>query len=813
LDRLRRASFGGDNAAAPHNTPKNGSDTNMLKRILAACVALILVLATAGYAVLSASLPRREGSARVPGLRAETTVELDDRAIPHVRAASFEDALRAEGYMHAEERYFQMDLLRRTAAGELAELVGEVALGADKAQRPFDFRARARALLGALPAEHVAWLTAYAEGVNAGLEDLGARPPEYWLLGAAPRAWRPEDTLLVVFSFYTILSNNDSWERAQGVMHAVLPQSLYEFLTPSTSRFDRPLLGGNSDPTGGYEPAPIPSSAAIDLRTQGGVTPGGPPRVDAPLYGPASNQWAVGARRSRRSVALLANDPHLVLRVPNVFYRAELEWPGGIARGVSIPGVPGLLIGANDSLAWGATVSNADQSDWVVIEVDPQDPTRYRTPTGTEAFVSRSATIAVAGRPEGETVSWRSTRFGPVVATDWRGRPLALHATWLQLDGLNLEMIALATARSVDEGFRVLETWAGPALNWALADTAGNVGWIVNGPLPQRSGFDGSRPESWADGRAAWIGETPSPRSAGGTDGSVFSANNRTLPLPAADALSRSWMRPLRANRIAELLAARPAFDEHDFLAMQLDTRAEGYEQIRSVLLAALPADEQDPELAVARAALEGWNGHADEDQTGFRLLQAFYRALLERVLTPLLGAAIAADPGFVYRWPLADEPLRRVLEEQPLNLLPSEYRSWSDFLRVIMRDALVAIEADGRAPAIGANWGAANALDVAHPFAAQAVLAPFARWLKWPRVPLPGSMISLRVAAPAYGAVIRMAVAPADPASGILELAGGQSGHFLSPQFRDQLADWIEGAPSPFLAGPTRSTISLEPR
>jgi penicillin amidase len=219
-----------------------------------ALLSTILVLVGIAYAVLAAALPRRDGELTVTGLSAALEIDLDARAIPRIRATSFADALRGQGYMHAQERFFQMDLLRRSAAGELAELFGERALAADRGQRPFRFRARARALLERLPAEHVEWLAAYTQGVNAGLADLRARPPEYWLFGAVPTRWRSEDSLLVVFSFYTMLSNNDSYERPQGVLHAALPAPLYEFLTPSTSRCDRPLFGtANADPTGGEE--------------------------------------------------------------------------------------------------------------------------------------------------------------------------------------------------------------------------------------------------------------------------------------------------------------------------------------------------------------------------------------------------------------------------------------------------------------------------------------------------------------------------------------------------------------------------------
>jgi penicillin amidase len=783
------------------------------KRLAGALLGVALVLALGAYALVAASLPRRNGEATVRGLASAVPIDLDARAIPTIHAGSFIDAVRGQGYMHAQERFFEMDLTRRAAAGELAALFGERALVSDLAQRPYEFRARAHALLAELPTEQRAWLTAYTEGVNSGLRDLRARPPEYWLLGTTPAPWQIEDSLLVVFAFYTMLSNNDSFERTQGLLHETVPAAVYEFLTPSTSRFDRPLVGASvDDATGGYMPLPIPDPTTIDLRGSPAPVRGSILRVDPPLLGPASNQWAVDASRSANGRALLANDPHLGLRVPSVFYRSELEWPGGVARGVGIPGLPGILIGANATLAWGATVSNADQADWVVIEVDPKDGGRYRTPEGFEAFGSHAAGIAVAGRDDPERLVIQTTRWGPIVAHDGRGRPLALHATWLMPHGLNLAMLDVAHAATVADGIATLERWAGPSMNWMLADASGQIGWIVNGPLPRRRGFDGSRPESWGDGRRGWDGELPTPELVGGRNGALFTANNRTLPPEVAATVSRMWMRPLRAMRIDELLHAQRTYTPHDFLAMQLDTRAEGYEQIRDAVLDAVPADEPETLLARAREHVQHWNGRADVDQPGFRILQAYYRALLERAIAPLLAPAVAADPGYVYRWPLADEVLRRLLDERPAHLLTREYTDWRQFLREVLLDTVRAIEAEGGKRGVEAPWGALNVLDVAHPFAGLGVLAPLAPWLELPAVPLPGSMVSLRVATPSYGAVIRMAIAPAAPADGILEMAGGQSGHFLSAQFRDQQHDWVSGAAAPFLAGPAVAHLVLRP-
>ena len=272
-----------------------------LKWFALAILALLLVAATGALLVARASLPRRDGEAAIARLSAPLAIDLDARAVPRIHGATFEDVLRGEGYMHAQERFFQMDLLRRSTAGELAALIGSRVLPLDRAQRPFDYRRRAHELLARLPAREQGWLAAYTDGVNAGLKDLRSRPPEYWLLGSRPDPWATEDTLLVVLGFYTRLSNNDVYERPQGVLHAALPEALYEFLTPSTSRFDRPLVGADADPTAGYLPVPIPGPEVVDLRTRSTQSRGPARRVAPPLLVPASNQWALSAQRGTRA--------------------------------------------------------------------------------------------------------------------------------------------------------------------------------------------------------------------------------------------------------------------------------------------------------------------------------------------------------------------------------------------------------------------------------------------------------------------------------------------------------------------------------
>jgi penicillin amidase len=681
--------------------------------------------------------------------------------------------------------------------------VGPAAIEFDTQRRIQQLRMRARAALASLPARHRAYLDAYTAGVNAGLDDLSAWPPEYLVLRQAPTRWRAEDSMLVVLALYTMLSNNDSYERHNGAMRDVLPPELFEFLTPRTARDDRPVSARDAaDPTGGYEPVPIPGPDVVDLRNT--TYDGSLDIVRQPLSPPGSNNWAVGGGRAGRP-ALLANDPHLTLRIPNVFHRAELYWNEGEQRGVGIAGLPGILIGANRFVGWAATVSYADQADFVVIDVIADDPDRYVTPEGSEAFGIERESIVVAGLSEPIEAAIRTTRWGPVVDEDHAGRPLVLRAKWLDADGFDLRLLDIAETRSSEEAIELLRAWRGPSMNWLTADVAGQIGWAVNGPVPRRVGFDGSVPERWGNGGFGWRGEAALPWTITSGNDSLYSANNRQLSMPDAAALGRFALPPHRAMTIAAALESGDVSDEPSSLALQLDTRVGAYDLLQTTALTSVAPDEIDPLLARARRAIAEWDGTADVDSTALPILDLFYDRLLERLLGTMLLNVRAADDRFIYRWTLADEALRRVLDERPAHLLPRGFADWDTYLRDILRESIAALDATDALP----RWGDVNRLDIAHPLGGVPALGPFTRWENFE---LPGNALSVRVAQPSFGAVIRMSIRPGSPETGIMQFAGGQSGHFLSPHYSDQLADWVDGVPTPFMAGPAQHAYVLRP-
>ena len=766
-----------------------------------------------GYLVLRASLPRTSGTVVLAGLAGPVEVSRDALGIPTFRGRTLVDVVRAQGFVHAQDRFFQMDLTRRYAAGELAALFGPFAVGNDRFMRVLQYRRLAGRVLSGLPSRHRVLIDAYAEGVNAGLADLGARPPEYLLLRSRPAPWLAQDSVLVLYFFMHTQSINHILEKPLWVIQATLPPALFEFLTPDTSRFDAPLIP-DPDETTSSGPLPIPGPDVVDLRGRA-PRPSGRDIV-RPLGTsvPGSNNWAVAGNRTAHGGAILANDPHLTLTVPNVWYRAGLVWDDGAIRGAiqgaGPAGIPGIIIGASTFLAWGVTNSLADQNDLVVVEVDPADPSRYLTPDGPQPFERVVETIEVNG-DESRTLEIRVTRWGPVTSTDWLGRPLVLRSPALGPGGADFLIFDLFTATSIEQGIEILRRWRGPSMNWLLAHRDGRIGWVLGGYLPRRIGSTGKAPVSWADGSRHSDGEldeSQRPTIVDPPEGVLYTANNRTVPTEISRRLGHTWVLPVRASRIAERLAEKDTFTERDLLDIQLDTRSRMHDLARDIVLEVVAAGETDETLVQVRRHVQSWNGHADTDQIGFRLVVRYHETLQERILTALLVPAIEADPSFRYNWPLADEPMRRLLETRPDHLLPPGHDDWPDFLRSALVETIQRIES-GDGPGLDATWGEVNRAAIIHPISL--ALPALGRLLNMPADPLPGARTSVRVNTPSYGASLRMAVSPGHTETGLFHMPTGQSGHPLSPHYRDGHRAWVQGLATPFEPGPAVSSFTLE--
>jgi len=774
-------------------------------------LAVVLGLVAAwAFSRMRASLPLLDGSARVTGLAAPVEVERDALGVPTVRGERRQDVARALGFVHAQDRFFQMDLLRRRAAGELAELFGKQALPVDRRTRRNRFRVLAGRVLAGGPGWQRDLLSAYADGVNAGLAALGSRPFEYLVVGAQPAPWRPEDSVLVLLAMFIDLhGEEDALESTLAALAEALPAPWFALLAAQGTEWDAPLQGA-AHPT-----PPLPGPEVLDLRGAP-VPPGAEPRERA---SPGSNAWAVAGRLSPHGGALVANDLHLRLGVPNIWYRASLVWQEEGARrrvtGVTLPGVPAVVAGSNGRVAWGLTNSYGDWQDLVAVERDPSDPGRYLAPGGPRPFSRVEEIIRVKGLPD-ERLEVVGTVWGPLLAELPGGRYRALAWTAHHPEAVNLELLRLEGAADLEEALAIANRAGVPPQNFVCADRSGRIGWTLAGAIPRRVGFDGRLPASWADGRRRWEGWLPPdevPRLVDPPGGRIWTANARTLEGEGLRALGDGgYALGARARQIRDDLRAAERFSERDLLAIQLDDRALFLERWHQLLLGLLTPEAvaANPRRAEARRQLLSWRGRASTGSVGYRLVRAFRLAAQARALAPFHALARARDPRYdpelLHQ---AEGVVWRLVEERPAHLVPPGHASWEQLLLAALDDVLRALPGGGERLAIR-TWGERNAAAIRHPLSrAIPVLGPL---LDMPAEPLAGDGNMPRVAAPDFGASERFVVSPGREESGIFHMPGGQSGHPLSPFYRAGHEAWVQGEPTPFLPGPLAHKLQLTP-
>ncbi|MGA9342275.1 MAG: penicillin acylase family protein, partial [Rhodanobacteraceae bacterium] len=585
---------------------------------------------------------------RATALSAPVTVERDRLGTVTLRGSTRRDLSWALGFVHAQERFFQMDLLRRQAAGELAELFGPVALPADRKARAHRMRARAESELATLDADMRAELDAYRNGVNDGLAALSVRPMAYLLMRSKPAPWRSEDTLLVVDAMaFTLNDSENQRELALSKMHAALPESAYRFLTAGGGIWDAPIEGSAL-----ASPAP-PTAQDLDLRN-----PSTAPRTNqistairsdatsrphqveqAPEAG--SNSFAVSGALTG-GAALLANDMHLTLRVPNIWFRTRLVYPDARhagktidITGASLPGTPVIVVGSNRHVAWGFTNSYIDSVDWVRIRIDAADATRYRTPDGWRPLAIHRETIRVHGAAD-EVLRVRDTRWGPILATDTDGTPLALAWTAQQPGAVNLELQRLELAQTSGEAVAIAQRAGIPAQNFLVADRDGHVAWTLAGRIAKRLGSaDPELPADWSEpgsGWNGWLDPSEVPVVADPADGRLWTANQRVVGDP--------WLAQLgdggydfgaRASQIRDDLRTWSHFEPANMLAIELDDRALFLQHWKDLLDRELDRAPASAVHARMRRALGDWTGRASIDSVAYRLVRAWRDSVVDR--------------------------------------------------------------------------------------------------------------------------------------------------------------------------------------
>ena len=772
---------------------------------------LILVLILVGAAIFSviklrASLPIRDGELQIKGLDLPVTVTTDRFGIPTITASTRRDAVLALGYVTAQDRLFQMDLLRRRASGRLSEIVGDIAIEADKRQRVIGFNRVTQAIIANLPDEQREVLVAHADGVNAFIQQMDTAPFEFLLLGYQPEPWTPEDSILVVMNIFQVLSLREGDERMMTIMEKSLPPEVVTFLTPDTDSYTQVLLGG---PDAHRPIQPIPVKALASIRHVPKQTGERLVRATSPVAG--SNGWVVDQSKTADGRAIVANDMHLRLSIPNTWYRVSLRYGDVEISGVILPGAPAVVVGSNGHVAWGFTYIAGDFLDLVQLEINPENPDEYKTPNGWQRFEIVNEGIEISG---GEHIVQpvKLTIWGPVSPNPLMGQPVALHWTALQPEAVGMELLDIDQATTLDDAIDVMNRFGGPPLNVTMADDAGQIAWTYCGKIPIRKGFDGSSTKSWAGGDIGWEGYIPPselPRVISPPEGFIATANNRTLGKDYPYIIGYNFANSHRAYRINKRLREMEQVTEQDMFQLQLDTTNHFYEFYQQLALSVLTEESiNEPLLLAARRQIEVWNGKVEVDSVAFGILVRLREILAEDVFEPFLALCYKADRRFSYSWRNMETPLRVLLKERiPATLPdPANYPDWEHFIRSKLKESIEQLLSEYNGDSLDQlTWGSIHKTEISHPLGFMPILGKI---LNMPQKSLPGGYHCVR----ATNASERMVISPGREADGILHIPCGQSGHPLSKNYRDQFSYWLKGESLPFLQGPTTHTLTLTP-
>ena len=771
---------------------------------------------------------------QIQGLRERVTVRRDERGIPHITAANEADLYFAQGYATAADRLWQMDLLRRTARGELAEIFGNNALEEDKRHRTFGFAQTADAEVALATPAARAILDAYANGVNAYIASLDPKslPPEFQILQYQPRPWTPADSLVVVKLFFESLSNTWRLDVMREAL-ADLPAEKRAGLLPVTSPLDVLVVGKDRTVT-----AKSARSTTLSPRVE---TDGSTEIPDLLLQDAeamaqslsrvglasenlaASNNWVVSGKHTASGKPLLANDPHLAPSAPSIWYLVHLSAPGIKVAGVTAPGFAGVVIGHNDHIAWGFTNVGPDVQDLYIEKFDPANPRRYQTPTGWQDAEIRREEIKVR---KGFTDS--TTDIVPLEVTVTRHGPIVLEKDskryslrWTALDPkLNNPngVYQLNRARNWREFTEALRSYTPPMQNMVYADVEGNIGYYAAGIVPIRKSGDGSVPYDGSKDDGEWVSFIPFeklPHVYNPPSGLVVTANQRIVGQDYPYFLTHSWAQPYRARRILELLQQKKKMTAEDFRAILGDTYSiagSTFAREAAKNLKAHPNSKSDEKLGATIADFEKWDGKLNADARVAPLVAQMRLAFRSKIINGALG-----ERARMYAWSNFDTTLDRIITTQPADWLPSGFKSYPDLYLGCYQEARETLTRTLGADETKWVWGEMVKARFPHPLA----VAPLVG-LQFTIPPVPQNGTGgLAGATVNVGASVSMRLI-ADPGSWDLTQHGislGESGIPTSPHWNDQLADWRAVTPRTFpftdaaVEKATKKTLVLQPK
>ena len=776
-------------------------------------VALILAGA-AGYAchVALSALPQLDGQLQVSGLSAPVTITRDSHGVPTIETASFEDLFFTQGYVTAQDRLWQMDVMRRYASGELSEILGPETLKIDREQRILGLRAAARKSIQSTSPRDRGYFEAYARGVNAYIATHGNRLPiEFRILGYAPKPWAVEDSVVIGNQMVKDLNYHyfyDALEREK--ILAKLGPELTADLFVNHSWHDRPPTVMRKD-VSQPDNTPDDSDEDEDDSPDNSVThqqtlPAVTLPVEVPVNG--SNDWVVSGTHTVTGKPLLSNDMHLGHQMPNLWYEAHLKSGNLDVAGVTLPGVPYVLVGHNQRIAWGFTNVGPTVTDVYIENFNAQG--EYQTPTGWVQPDHRMEWIHVKGKPD-VTLDVKITRHGPIITDLVPGetRPLALR--WTLYDGLRIPFFDVDSAQNWDDFQKAFSQLDAPGQNVVYADVDGNIGYHTTGKVPIRAAGDGSLPVSGADDAHEWISYIPFdklPSIYNPPSGIIATANGRITPDKYPYSISMEWEAPWRTERIYHVLESGRKFSASDMLELQNDIQSEAVQFAAERFVYAV--DHAAKPSARARQAadlMRNWDGRMLASSAAPTIAENAIRQLRRLLLEPKLGAAPVeqradADSELyketekpvvdwkTYSWLQRSVWLENILLHHPKRWLPEKYSNYDELLTAAVQAAVD----DPQAPKdLGSwRWGTFNAINIEHPILGKIPVIKY--WATTGRQEQSGSGYTVKAVTAAHGPSERFTANLADLDQSTLNTVTGQGGNFLSPYYMDQWKAWYAG-------------------
>ena len=794
-------------------------------RVVAFFLIAILIAALGGLAWLywmaRSALPQLDGSVKVAGLSAKVTVIRDGHGVPTIDAANLEDLFFAQGYVTAQDRLWQMDVMRRFAAGEISEILGADFLKHDREQRILGLRVAAQKAVEVSSAQTRAHFEAYARGVNAYIESHRDRLPiEFRILRYSPRPWAQEDSALIAAQMVKDLNHypyGDALDREK--ILAKLGPELTADLYVNSSWHDRPPTVARpslEENTGSEDDeqdkrSPVSSSVAQLTATPAfrdlvgaGLARALEPdsHADARLV-VGSNNWVVSGAHTLSGKPLLSNDMHLGHQMPNLWYEAHIRCGSLDAAGVTLPGIPYVIVGHNQHIAWGFTNVGPTVEDVYIETFNPDG--QYLTPEGWKSPDHRREVIHVKGKPD-VVADVALTRHGPIITDLVPGETRKLALRWTLYEGTHNPFFEVDSAENWKQFRRAFSALDAPGQNVVFADVDGNVGYQATGKIPIRASGGGSLPENGSDNAHEWIGYIPFdklPSVYNPPSGIIATANGRITPDGYPFSISTGWEAPWRTARIYRVLESGKKFSAADMLVLQTDIYSDGERFFAERFVYGVDhAKNASVRTKQAAELMRGWDGRMTADSPaptiGYRARVELTRLLLEPKLGPAPLGPANKDPKQVYAtlnwktysWGMQSVWLENILQHQPKRWLPESYSSYDDLLAAAVEAAVSGPEAPQDLASW--HWGAFHPVEIQHPILSRIPLLQ--RWTGPGVQPQSGSGYTVKAVSRSHGPSERLTVDLSDLDQSTLNLVTGEAGNVLSPYYMDQWKAWYEG-------------------